>query len=128
MAKFCSSAILNSACTYLRDHVAKVAVCTSASTNTVASVQANLLAETTLTTGASTSWTIADSSVSGRKISMTAQSSIAISATGIPQRICLYSSADNLVYYVTECATDALTSTAGKVTIPAFSMHFYDAT
>ena len=128
MAKFCSSAVLNAACTHIRDNVAKVAVCTSASTNTVASVQANLIAETTLTTGASTSWTIADSSVSGRKITMTAQSSITVSATGVAQRVALYSSVSDLVYYVTECTTQAITDVANKVTIPAFSMHFYDAT
>ena len=128
MDKFCSSVVLGAACTVIRDNTAKVAVCTSLTTNTVADVQANMLAETTLTTGASTSWTLADSSVSGRKITMTAQSSIAIATTGVAKSIALYSSVTNLVYYVTHCSTQALVSTANKVTIPAFSMHFYDAT
>lgn len=128
MEKFCSSLVLDAAATYIRDNTAKVAVCTSLTTNTVANVQASLLAETTLTTGASTSWTLADSSVSGRKITVTAQSSIAVSATGVAKNIALYSSAANAVYYVTNCATQVLASTLNKVTIPAFSMHFYDAT
>lgn len=128
MDKFCSSVVLGAACTVIRDNSAKVAVCTSLTTNTVANVQTNMLAETTLTTGASTSWTLADSSVSGRKITMTAQSSIAVATTGVAKNIALYSSVSGLVYYVTNCTTQALVSTANKVTIPSFSMHFYDAT
>ena len=128
MDKFCSSLVLNAACTYIRDNTAKIAVCTSLTTNTVADVQTNMLAETTLTTGASTSWTIADSSVSGRKITVTQLSSIAITTTGVAKSIALYSSAANAVYFVTHCTTQALTDVANKVTIPAFSMHFYDAT
>jgi hypothetical protein len=128
MEKFCSSLVLGAACTYIRDNVVKVAVCASLTTNTVANVQSNMLAETALTTGASTSWTIADSSVSGRKITMTAQSSIAIATTGTAKNIALYSSVSGQVYYVTNCTTQALVSTNNKVTIPAFSMHFYDAT
>ncbi len=128
MEKYCSSLVLNAACTYIRDNTAKIAVCASLTTNTVADVQSNMLAETTLTTGASTSWTIADSSVSGRKITVATQSSIAIGTTGVAKNIALYSSAANAVYYVTNCTTQALVSTNNKVTIPAFSMHFYDAT
>jgi hypothetical protein len=128
MEKFCSSVVLDGAIAVIRDNAAKVAVCTSLTTNTVADVEANLLAVTTLTTGASTSWTLADSSVSGRKLTMTAQSSLAIATTGVAKNIALYSTASGLVYYVTNCTTQALVSTANKVTIPAFSMHFYDAT
>ena len=128
MDKFCSSVVLDCACTAIRDNAVKVAVCSSLTTNTVVNVQASMLAETALTTGASTSWTIADSSVSGRKITMAAQSSIAIATTGVAKNIALYSSISGLVYYVTNCTTQALVSTANKVTIPAFSMHFYDAT
>ena len=128
MEKFCSSLVLNAACTYIRDNTVKVAVCSTLSTASVAAVQAAMLAETALTTGASTSWTLADSSVTGRKLTMTAQSSIAIATTGVAKNIALYSSVSDVVYYVTNCTTQALVSTNNKVTIPAFSMHFYDAT
>lgn len=128
MDKFCSSVVLDGAIAVIRDNAAKVAVCTSLTTNTVANVETNLLAVTTLTTGASTSWTLADSSVSGRKLTMTAQSSLAVATTGVAKNIALYSTVSGLVYYVTNCTTQALVSTANKVTIPAFSMHFYDAT
>lgn len=128
MEKYCSSAVLDAAIGVIRDNAAKVAVCTSLTTNTVADVEAKTLAVTTLTTGASTSWTLADSSVSGRKLTMTAQSSIAVGTTGVAKNIALYSTVSNLVYYVTNCTTQVLVSTANKVTIPAFSMHFYDAT
>ena len=128
MEKFCSSLVLNAACTYIRDNTVKVAVCSTLSTASVAAVQAAMLAETALTTGASTSWTLEDSSVTGRKLTMTAQSSIAIATTGVAKNIALYSSVSGQVYYVTNCTTQALVSTNNKVTIPAFSMHFYDAT
>ena len=128
MAKSCSTIILNACATIIRDNAQKVAICTSVSTNTVASVQANLLAETTLTTGASTSYTIGPGDVSGVKITITSQASIAVASTGVAQRIALYSSVSNVVYAITECTTQALTSTLNKVTIPAFDVEFQDAT
>jgi hypothetical protein len=129
MAKSCSTVILNACATFIRDNAQKVAICTSVSTNTVASVQANMLAETTLTTGAgSTSYTIGAGDVSGVKITITSQASIAVATTGVAQRLALYSSVTNVVYAVTECTTQALTSTLNKVTIPTFDVEFQDAT
>lgn len=128
MAKFCSSNILNAAATVIRDNCAKIAVCTTVSIASVADAQTNMLAETTLTTGASTSFTIADGDVSGRKITISQQSSIAVATTGVAGQIALYSSAANVLYYLTNCTTQALASTSNKVTIPAWKIEFRDAT
>ena len=124
MDKFCSSVVLGAACTVIRDNTAKVAVCTSLTTNTVADVQANMLAETTLTTGASTSWTLADSSVSGRKITMTAQSSIAIATTGVAKSIALYSSVIGRATSWTKMAGSSLLATQRSSKKPCISRIF----
>jgi hypothetical protein len=130
MAKFCSSIILDAAATVIRDRGAKIAVCTSVAITTVDLVQANMLAETTLTTGAgSTSYTIADGDVSGRKITISAQASIAVATTGIAQQICIYTTiGTTALLYKTDATTQALASTANKVTIPSWKIEFRDAT
>lgn len=130
MAKFCSSVILNAAATVIRDGAAKIAVCTSVAIASVNDVEAQTLAVTTLTTGAgSTSFTIADGDVSGRKITISAQSSIAVATTGVAGQIALYTTVGSTqLYYLTNCTTQALASTANKVTIPAWKIEFRDAT
>ena len=130
MAKFCSSNILNAAATVIRDNCAKIAVCTTVSITNVAEAQGAMLAETTLTTGASTSFTIADGDVSGRKITISQQSSIAVASTGVAGQIALYTTVggSTVLYYLTNCTTQALASTSNKVTIPAWKIEFRDAT
>lgn len=129
MAKFCSSVVLDAAATVIRDAAEKIAVCTSDAITSVDDVETYTLAVTTLSTGASTSFTLADSSVSGRKITISEQASIAVATTGVAGKIALYTTVGSTrLYYITECTTQALTSTNNKVTIPAWSIHFYDAT
>ena len=138
MAKFLSTIVLDAAATVIRDNAAKIAVLSSAPTETSGSTaitQVNttgaggyMLAVTTLTTGASTSFAIADSSVSGRKITISEQASIAISATGVAAYVAIFSSASSHIYGYTSCATQALSDTANKVTIPAHIYRFAQAT
>ena len=130
MTKFCSSIILDAAATVIRDRGAKIAVCTSAVINTVDNVETYTLAVTTLTTGAgSTSYTLADGDVSGRKITISAQSSIAVATTGVAAQICIYTTiGTTALLYKTDATTQALASTANKVTIPAWKIEFRDAT
>jgi hypothetical protein len=130
MAKFCSSVILDAAATVIRDRAAKIAVCTSNAIASVDDVEAQTLAVTTLTTGAgSTSFAIQDGDISGRKITIAAQSSIAVGTTGVAGKICLYTTiGTTALLYITECTTQALASTANKVTIPAWKIEFRDAT
>ena len=130
MAKLCSSVILDAAATVIRDGAAKIAVCTSAAIASVNDVETYTLAVTTLTTGAgSTSFTIADGDVSGRKITISAQSSIAVATTGVAQQIALYTTIGSTrLFYLTNATTQALASTANKVTIPAWKIEFRDAT
>jgi len=132
MAKFCSTVALNAGCTALRDNTAKVAVCTSliTSASSVSDIESSAtygLAWTTLTTGASTSWTIAAGDVSGLKLTMSSQGGIAVGTTGVAAKVVLYNTASTILY-ITDCTTQALTSTANTVTIPAFDIEFRNAT
>ena len=133
MAKHCSTIILNAACTVIRDNCTLVTICTSDITTASSASQANstanyMLASATLTTGASTSWTIAAGDVSGVKITMSSQSTLAVEKTGVAQKICLMAAGSSKIYNQTECTTQNLASTANRVTIPAFDIEFRDAT
>lgn len=137
MAKFLSTVVLDAAATVIRDNAAHIAILSAAPSETSGATAisecqtsaANMLAMTSLTTGSgSTSYAIADSSVSGRKITIAEQASIAISATGVAAYVAIFSSAASHVYAYTSCATQALTDTANKVTIPAWIIRFADAT
>ena len=130
--KMCSTIALNAACTSIRDLTEKVAICTTAitSASAVSDIEggaAHGLAWTTLTTGASTSWTIAAGDVSGIKLTMSSQGGISVEATGVAGKIAFYATAST-VYYITDCTTQALTSTSNTVTIPAFDIEFRNAT
>ena len=136
MAKFLSTVVLDAAATVIRDNAAHIAVLSAAPSETSGATAisecqtsaANMLAMASLTTGASTSFTIADSSVTGRKITIAEKTSIAISATGVAAYVAIFSSAASHVYAYTSCATQALTDTANKVTIPEWIIRFADAT
>lgn len=136
MTKVLSSIVLDAAATVIRDNAAKISICSAAPSEMTGSTgiaevnttAGSMLAVTSLTTGASTSFTIADSSVSGRKITISQQASIAVEATGVASHVVLFSSVSSVIYGYTTCATQALTDTANKVTIPAFIVRFAEAT
>jgi len=137
MAKFLSTIVLDAAATVIRDNAAHIAVMSAAPTETSGSsaiaecntTAGSMLAITSLTTGSgSTSFTIADSSVTGRKITIAQQASIEIKSTGVSAFVAIFSSASSHVYAYTSCATQALTDTANKVTIPEWIIRFADAT
>ena len=137
MAKFLSTVVLDAAATVIRDNVLHISVMSAAPTETSGSsaiaecntTGGSMLAMTSLTTGSgSTSFTIADSSVTGRKITISQQASIAISATGVAAFVAIFSSAASHVYAYTSCATQNLSDTANKVTIPEWIIRFAQAT
>ena len=133
MAKFLSTIVLDAAATIIRDNAAKIAITSQAPAGStgataIADVETYTLAVTTLTTGASTSFSIANSSVTGRKITISEQVSIAVAATGVANNVVLYSSVSNVVYAYTSCSTQSLSDTANKVTIPEWIIRFAEAT
>ncbi len=133
MAKWCSSAFMDAALTWLQNNTNKIVV-TSATISAIAqATAATVLARTTLSTG---SFVLADDVVlSGRKVTIAQQATIAVLTTGQAAAVAIYSSATvnatqsaTGLFYMTTCATQILGSTANKVTIPAWSITIQDVT
>jgi hypothetical protein len=127
MAKYCNSTVLDAGLKVILDNASKISVCSAVPSNVAdADSTANYqLAVTTLSTG---SFTLQAGLVSGRRLTVAAQSSIAINKTGVASNIALYSTVTNQLYYVTNCTTQSLASTANKVTIPSWNIELRDAT
>ncbi len=129
MAKMCSTVVLAGAATIIRDNVSRIVLgdATVASSATAAETTANNMIATTTMSAAQL--VLGDSSVSGKKITVSAQATLAVESTKVAQYVYLISSgATGTIYYRTSCATRAFTSTSDRVTIPAWDIHFYDAT
>ena len=129
MAKFCSTVVTAGAATIIRDRVSRIVLGddTVADTATHAETTANNMIATTTMSDAQ--MTLEDSSVSGKKLTISAQATLTVETTKVAAYVYLISSgATGTIYYRTSCATRAFTSTADRVTIPEWDIHFYDAT
>lgn len=129
MAKMCSTVVLAGALDIITANVSRIvlgdATVAVSATNAESTAQ-NGIASATLSTA---SFTLADSSVSGKKITVAAQATLAVESTKVAANVYLISTgATGIIYYRTSCATRAFTSTSDRVTIPAWDIHFYDAT
>lgn len=126
MPKYCNSTVLDAGLKIISENAAKISVCSALPSNVseADSTASYRLAVTTISTA---SFTLGAGDVSGRKITIAQQSSIAIDKTGVANYIALYSTASNTLYYVTMCTTQNLASTANKVTIPAWDIELRDA-
>jgi hypothetical protein len=124
MAKFTADAVLDAA-------LAKVAtstrlVVTSAQPANFAGIAAVALADVVMTAGAGNGdYTLADGDVSGRKLTVVAQSGVNVDASGTATHVCLDDGTTLL--QVTTCTSQALTS-GNTVNIPAYDVEFADVT
>lgn len=124
MAKFTDDSVLDAA-------LAKVAtatrmVITSAQPANFAGIAAVALADVTLTAGAGNGdYVLANGDVSGRKLTVQAQSAIPVDATGTATHVCLDDGTTLL--QVTTCTSQALTS-GNTVNVPAYDIEFADVT
>lgn len=125
MAKFCNSTVLDAGLKVITENAVRISVCSAQPTDVTEASATYMLAVNTLT---SASYTFAAGDVSGRKITVAQQASIAVASTGVGSHIGLYSTVSGVLYYVTQCTTQALASTANKVTIPAWDIELRDAT
>ncbi len=120
MSKAVSDSVIDAA-------LAEIATCTRMDVTSDSSTPTSLsnsLANVTLTAGAGNgTYTIADGSTSGRKITVAQQSNVSITATGVARHIVL--SVGGVIKLVTTCTEQTLTS-GGTVTIPAFSDEIAD--
>ena len=124
MAKFTDDSVLDAA-------LAKVAtadrmVVTSAQPANFAGIAAVALADVVLTAGdGNGDYVIADGDVSGRKVTVGAQSGVNVDSTGTATHVCLDDGTTLL--QVTTCTSQALTS-GNTVNIPAYDVEFADVT
>lgn len=130
MAKFCSTLILNQAASFIGTNSKNMAVMSTSPANLAActaSTGNNVLARVAMTTA---DFTIADGDVSGKKVTVAQKTTIAVGTTGVPAYVVLYSTvASTGIHFWTTCSTSqALTSTANTITIPAWDIEFRDAT
>lgn len=74
-----------------------------------------------------TDFTKADGDVSGRKVTVAAKSSVAVTASGTAEQVVLTTTSGSVVRYVTTCTSQALTS-GNTVNIPAWKIEITDPT
>lgn len=74
-----------------------------------------------------TDFTKANGDTSGRKVTVAAKSSVAVDTTGTALFIALTRSTGTLLYYVTTCTSQALTS-GNTVNFPAWDVEILDPT
>lgn len=93
-----------------------------------AAVAAATLAAGAVTPGAGNGdFTLADGDVSGRKVSVAAQTGLSISASGDADHVCLVDDTSSRLLGVTTCPTQALTS-GGTVDTQAYDIEVADPT
>jgi ferric-dicitrate binding protein FerR (iron transport regulator) len=124
MAKFTADPVLDAALT-------KLATCTRLSVTTTqpanfAGIAAVTLANIAMTAGiGGGDYTSADGDVSGRKLTVAAQTAVPVTASGSAQHICLDDG--SVLLHVTTCTAQTLTS-GNTVNVPAYDIEFADVT
>ena len=135
MAKWCSTMFQDAALVWLQNNVNKMVLLTAtvSTINAAGCTATTYLNLTTLSTG---SFTIANDTTNlGRKITIAAQATKAVNATGVAAHIALFSSATQNatqsatgIFYITSCTTQVIGSTLNKVSYPAWSITIQDPT
>lgn len=110
---------------YLRLRVTRVTVCDSQPATYAAanSTTGAMLAKSSVLT--STDFTIGNGDTSGRKLTLTAQNSVSVSKTGTASHVSWIGSTGSVLFCVTTCTTQALTS-GNTVNIPAHDFEMLD--
>lgn len=120
--KWCADTFLDAALEYLQTNGTQLNVLadtglTAGADVAFSEIAAHTLAVHTLTSG---DYTKADGDTSGRKITLAAQASISITASGTAVQVVI-SNGTNAIYYMTTCSSQALES-GGTVTVPAWDI------
>lgn len=126
MAKAVSSVILNAALSYIKFYCNRMFICSGQPATAAAASNTEMLASVAI---ASANITIGAGDTNGRKITISAFTSVNVSATGSAQHIvlCDCSAATSIVLLCTTCTSQALTD-GNTVTIPAWDYEIADPT
>lgn len=126
MSKFVPDSTLDSFLDIIADDGLRAHICSTQPTTYTEATTTFQLGTATLTAGdGNGDWVIADGDTSGRKLTMSQQTSITIDNTGTAQHIAITDATDTL-YAVTTCTSQAVTS-GNTATINAFDIEISDA-
>ena len=129
MGKSVLDAVLDAALNYVKTNGNKLTVCTSEpttyakATNTPATSSGYRLADVVTSAGDYTG--PANGDTSGRKVTVAAQSSISVDATGTAAHVAIVDTSSSALLYVTTCTSQSLTS-GNKVNTPAWDIEIRD--
>lgn len=124
MAKFTADSVLDAPCTKIA--TATRMVVTSAQPANFAGIAAVALADVALTPGSGNGdFLLANGDVSGRKVTVLAQTAVPVDANGNATHICLDDGTTLL--QVTTCTSQSLTA-GNTVNVPAYDIEFADVT
>lgn len=122
MGKSVSNDVLDGAWNIIKNNCTRVTVCSAEPTTYAEANATYALADVTVD---SSDFTIADGDTSGRKITLAAQNSVDIDATGTATHLALLDVSGSRLLYVTTVTSQALTS-GNTCNIPATDFEILD--
>ena len=128
MAIHASTIVLDEPLEFLQANTQVMCINTSqpvTSAEAISTTSTSMMSRTT--TLASTDFTIADSSASGRKITIAAFSTQIVSSSGTATHVSLVNATSSKLLFTTICGTKSLT-TADVVNYPSWRIHYLQAT
>ncbi len=128
MAKFCVDAAMDAMLNFIADNTKRVTVCSAQPTTYAEGNATYKLAGVDTTEGVGGGdFLLADGDVSGRKLTITQQAAVPITADGTALFIALLDVDNSRLMYVTTCTSQAVTVGGGNtLTIPAFDIEVAD--
>jgi hypothetical protein len=109
MGKKVDNSVLDAALSVIYDTADKMFAC-SAEPSDYSNVASVALADVVMATGSGGDYTIADGSVSGRKVTIAEKDTVTIDASGTATHIALVDVSESALLYVTTCNSLYLTS------------------
>lgn len=126
MAKFVPDAVIDDMLALFAE-ADTLYVCSTQPTN-FAGIAAVALADVAVTPGVGNGdFTVSNGDTSGRKLTVAAQNSVEVDATGTAGHIVLADAANSTLLHVTTCTSQSLTD-GNTVNIPAYDIEILDVT
>jgi hypothetical protein len=123
MAKLLPDTSIDGMHTWIRERITGISVCSTQPTSYAEATSTYELA--TVNGLTSTDLTLGDGDTSGRKVTLSAQSSLTVDTTGTAAHVAWWGSSGSTLLLVTTCTTQALT-TGNTVNVPAHDFEIRD--
>lgn len=127
MAKTCHNNVFDKGWEWVRDNVTHQVLCSDPPTTFTEATVTYALADVALTSGSAGDITIADGTVSGRKITVAAKTNVDVDAPGDGDHVALVDSNASVLMYVTSLTTPKTGLEVGdKVNFPEWKAELRD--